>query len=119
MAIIKDIKNDYQQWAQKLEHFRQESALLKYRLSEMVDSDEENVFLQKAEYFQNELLLKDEMLKKLIKEVQEYKDLIENKLYLSKKINALHLKLQDNICEFERQFLILSKEFNDQMLQNC
>ncbi len=118
MAMIKDINNEYQQWTQKLELFRQESALLKYRLSEMVDGDEENVFLQKAEYFQNELLLKDDMLNKLIKEVQEYKDLIENKLYLSKKINALHYKLQDDTFEFEKQFMILSKEFNEQMLQN-
>jgi hypothetical protein len=118
MVIIKDIENDYQQWEKKLERFRQESALLKYRLSDMVDSDEENLFLQKAEYFQNELLLKDEMLKKLIKEVQNYKDLRETKLYLSKKINALHPKLQNDISKFERLFLILSKEFNEQMLQN-
>jgi hypothetical protein len=76
MGIMKDIDNDYQQWTNKLELFRQESALLKYRLSDMVDSDEQNLFLQKAEYFQNELLLKDEMLKKLIKEVQTYKHLI-------------------------------------------
>lgn len=73
---MKDINTDYQQWTKKLELFRQESALLKYRLSEMVDSDVENIFLQKAEYFQNELLLKDEMLKKLIEEVQSYKKVI-------------------------------------------
>lgn len=118
MPVIKDIDNDYQQWEQKLERFRQESALFKYRLSDMVDSDEENLFLQKAEYFQNELLLKDEMLKNLIKEVQGYKDLRENKLYLSKKINTLHPKLQNEISKFETLFLILSNEFNEQMLQN-
>lgn len=82
---MKDIGNDYQQWTKALELLRQESALLKYRLSEMVDSDEENLFLQKAEYFQNELLLKDEWLKKLIKEVQYYKDSVENKMDLPKK----------------------------------
>ncbi|MGN6530447.1 MAG: hypothetical protein ACTHK0_01680 [Ginsengibacter sp.] len=118
MAVRKDIENDYQHWAKKLELLRQESALLKYRLSDMVDSDDENLFLQKAEYFQNELLLKDEMLKKLIQEVQLYKDLMENKLHLSKKIHALHDKLQKDILNFEKQFVILSNAFNEQMLQN-
>ena len=118
MGVMKDIDNDYQQWTKKLELFRQESALLKYRLSDMVDADDGNVFLQKAEYFQNELLLKDEWLKKLIPEVQYYKDLAENKLHLRKKINALHNKLQKDISKFENQFLILSKEFNEQMLQH-
>jgi hypothetical protein len=117
MMAIKDIENDYQQWAQKLELFRQESALLKYRLSEMVDSDEENLFLQKAEYFQNELLLKDEMLKKLMREVQAYKNLVEIKLPLPKKLTSLHVKLQNEILQFENVFFILSKEFNEQMLQ--
>jgi hypothetical protein len=118
MACVKNIENDYQQWAKKLELFRQESALLKYRLSDMVDSDEQNLFLQKAEYFQNELLLKDEMLKKLIKEVQTYKHLIENKLHLPKEINALHDKLKNGMLNFESQFAVLSKEFNEQMLQH-
>jgi len=118
MATMKDIDTDYHQWAKKLQLFRQESALLKYRLSDMVDSDEENIFLQKAEYFQNELLLKDEMLKKLMEEVETYKKVIENKIHFSKKIYTLHDKLQDLILNFENEFAILSTQFHEQMLHN-
>src|SRR6185312_15355213 len=55
MATMKDIDTDYHQWAKKLQLFRQESALLKYRLSDMVDSDEENIFLQKADHFSKKI----------------------------------------------------------------
>jgi len=52
-------EHEHKAWQRSLEFFKQENALLKYRLSEMVDNNEEDVFLQLAEYFQNQLILKD------------------------------------------------------------
>lgn len=125
MYIMKIVKNQYEHehkaWQRSLEFFKQENALLKYRLSEMVDNNEENNFLQLAEYFQNELLLKDEMLNNLIKDLQGFSDkfnALQNEKTLSEKIITKQEKLRNDILQFEKKFLNLSKEFNERMLQS-
>ena len=114
-------EHEYNSWMRKIEFFSQENALLKYRLSETVDNNEGNSFLQMAEYFQNELLLKDELLKKIIKELQEFSDLLQrfkNEKILSEKIVTYHDRLRKSILQFEKKFLSLSNEFNEKMLEN-
>lgn len=120
MDIVKNnqIKHEHMSWLRLIEFFRQENALLKYRLSEMVDNTEDSQFLQTAEYFQNEFLLKDEALKKLIKELQDYSDIIQNKPDLSKQLINAHNNLRNDILQFEEKYTLLSKEFNEKMLQS-
>ena len=120
MDIVKNnqIKHEHMSWLRLIEFFRQENALLKYRLSEMVDDSEDSQFLQTAEYFQNEFLLKDEALKKLIKELQDYSDIIQNKPVLSKQLIEAHNNLRNDILHFEEKYTLLSKEFNVKMLQS-
>ena len=120
MDIAKNnqIKHEHMSWLRLIEFFRQENALLKYRLSEMVDNSEDSQFLQTAEYFQNEFLLKDEALKKLIKELQDYSDIIQNKPDLSKQLINAHNNLRNDILQFEEKYTLLSKEFNEKMLQS-
>ena len=120
MDIVKNnqIKHEHMSWLRLIEFFRQENALLKYRLSEMVDNSEDSQFLQTAEYFQNEFLLKDEALKKLIKELQDYSDIIQNKPDLSKQLINAHNNLRNDILQFEEKYTLLSKEFNEKMLQS-
>lgn len=120
MDIAKNnqIKHEHMSWLRLIEFFRQETALLKYRLSEMVDNSEDHEFLQTAEYFQNELLLKDEALKKLIKELQDYSDIIQNKPAVSAQLITTHNRLRDDILQFEENYTSLSKEFNEKMLQS-
>ncbi len=107
-------------WQRRLEFFRQENALLKYRLSEMVDHNEEKDFLQMAEYFQNELLVKDEVLNKLIKEYKNISDTFDeqNDEMISEKIIHRHDELRNRISRFEKEFLHLSDEFNQKMLKS-
>lgn len=117
----KQFEHEYNAWVRKIEYFAQENALLKYRLSEMVDDNEGKKFLQMAEYFQNELLLKDDMLKKIIKELKSFQGLlsrnqIEKKF--SDKLIANHDKLRKNILQFETRFLDFSNEFNEKMLEH-
>lgn len=112
------IKHEHMSWLRLIEFFRQENALLKYRLSEMVDNTEDSQFLQTAEYFQNELLLKDESLKKLIKELQDYSDVIQNKPALSPQLINNHNRLRNDILQFEEKFSHLTKDFNEKMLQS-
>lgn len=118
IARNNQIKHEHMSWLRLIEFFRQENALLKYRLSEMVDNSEDTGFLQMAEYFQNELLLKDEALKKLIKELQDYSDIIQNKLDLSPQLINTHNKLRCDILQFEETYTTLSKDFNEKMLQS-
>ncbi len=123
MKIVKNnqIEHEHRAWQRSLEFFKTENALLKYRLSEMVDNNEENGFLQLAEYFQNELLLKDEALNKLIKELHQFSERLQdlqNSETSPQKMLHKQDKLRNDILQFEKNFLHLSKEFNERMLQN-
>ncbi len=120
-TLQNQFKHEHKAWGRSLEFFRQENALLKYRLSEIVDYNEDNEFLQMAEYFQNELLLKDDLLNKLIKDLQEFFDqfnALPNEKTLPQKIITRQDKLRNDILQFENNFLHLSKEFNERMLQS-
>jgi hypothetical protein len=116
-AINNQIKHEHMSWLRLIEFFRQENALLKYRLSELVDSSEDSHFLQTAEYFQNEFLLKDEALKMLIKQLQEYSDLIQNKIKVSPQLILTHNKIRNDILLFGKNYASLSKEFNEKMME--
>ena len=107
-------------WEKSLEFIKQENALLKYRLSEMVDYSDEKDFLQMAEYFQNELLLKDDALDKLIKELKNFPDKIngQNANEDAEKILCEHNRLRHNMAQLDQECLQLSNEFNREMSKN-
>jgi hypothetical protein len=115
------LKHEYDAWERSLEFFRQENTLLKYRLSEMVDNIEENKFLQMAEYFQNELLIKDEMLNELTKCLQEFAgkmNVVRNQKGRSKELICEQDTLRKDILQFEKKFLVLVKDFNEKLLSD-
>ncbi len=120
-TLQNQFEHEHKAWERSLEFFRQENALLKYRLSEMVDENGENEFLQMAEYFQNELLIKDEKLNTLIKNLNEFAGkfgAMRNQNNLPERVIAKHYKLRNDILQFEKNFLHLSKEFNERLLQS-
>ncbi|MEO5501289.1 MAG: hypothetical protein ABIR31_07595 [Ginsengibacter sp.] len=101
-------------WLRKVEFFIQENALLKYRLSEIVDHNESATTISLAEYFQNEMLLIDgraNYLKRTIslfsKKVEE-----ESQTYMPDHYEKKQLRIRDNMMNFEKKFLNLSNEFN-------
>ncbi|MEO6869939.1 MAG: hypothetical protein ABI784_09130 [Ginsengibacter sp.] len=101
-------------WLRKVEFFIQENALLKYRLSEIVDQNENATTITLAEYFQNEMLLIDgraNYLKRTIslfsKKVEE-----ESQTYMPDHYEKKQLRIRDNMMNFEKKFLNLSNEFN-------
>lgn len=117
----KQFEHEYNAWVRKIEYFTQENALLKYRLSEMVDDNEGKKFLQMAEYFQNELLLKDDMLTKLIKELKGFQNLLsgfQSDKKTSDKLITNHDRLRKNILQFENKFLAFSNDFNEKLLEH-
>ena len=104
----------------KLAHFLHENALLKYMLSEIVDENQEKNFLPLAEYFQNELLLKDEGLNKLTTSLQEFVndgEEVRNQERYEEELIAKQNELRKKFLKFEKTFLSLSNEFNEKMLR--
>lgn len=112
-----EMENEYAQWQRSVEDYSQENALLKYRLSEIVDNNEDKDLLQVAEYFQNELLLTDEVLKRLRNELQEYAEMKQPN-HLAQKIIIKHRSLRNDLLNFEKKFLHLSEEFNKKMRES-
>ena len=118
--VRNQLEHEYNSWKRKLEFFKQENALLKYRLSEMVDSYEGTSFLQMAEYFQNELLLKDEGLNKLTTSLHEFVndgEEVRNQERYEEELIAKQNELRKKFLKFEKTFLSLSNEFNEKMLR--
>ncbi|MEO9147142.1 MAG: hypothetical protein ABI237_16455 [Ginsengibacter sp.] len=118
--VRNQFEQEYKTWQTSLDFLRQENVLLKYRLSEMVDNDSENHFLQMAEYFQNESLLKDEGIKKLIDNIQKY--LIELNEVKNEKRGERGLigkqeGLRNKISKCKKDFLTLSHEFSEKMVR--
>lgn len=120
MITGREIKHHNKNFQGSLDFFQQENALLKYRLSEIVDDSEERGFLQLAEYFQNELLLNDERLSQLAKRLHLLSDQIstygKNK-NISENFAAIQDKFRTDLLEFETRFLSLSEDFNQKLLQ--
>jgi hypothetical protein len=87
----------------------------------MVDNIEENKFLQMAEYFQNELLIKDEMLNELTKCLQEFAgkmNVVRDQKGRSKELICEQDTLRRDILQFEKKFLVLVKDFNEKLLSD-
>ena len=116
-ATIKQFEKEHVEWEKILQDLNQENALLKYRLSEIVDDNEDHSFLQMAEYFQNELLLKDETLKKLIKQRRELAAIMVKEQPLSQNMIVKQQELRIKILRFEKKFVGLSREFNEKMVR--
>ena len=72
METFAEHKNaEIEEWRTRLADILHQNALLKYMLSDIVDANQDRNFLPVAEYFQNELLLKDEKLRILLNHVGE------------------------------------------------
>ena len=96
-------------WQKSLSDILHDNALLKYMLSEIVDANQENDFLPVAEYFQNELLLKDEKVKIFLNQINEYN--IAGEHNFSEKYYADMEKLEYEISLFQNEFEEFSKDF--------
>jgi len=88
--------------------------MLKYRLSEMVDSDHA-IDLQTAEHFQNEFIHIDEKLESLSRSLLNFSGKYgpekEGKTALKE-----HDLLRERIYAIEKKYLDIALEFNKKML---
>lgn len=101
-------------WLRRLEFFIEENALLKFRLSEIVDHNENETTISLAEFFQNEMLLIDGRAKYLKRTILNFSKKIveEEQTYLPDTYEKKQKRIRENMVNFEKQFLHLSNEFN-------
>lgn len=115
------MEQEHDAWQRSIAFRKQENALLKYRLSEMVDYLEGNNFLQTAEYFHNEFLLQDERIRRISGYLAAFLDQFQSllpEMQLPENLLQARENLRAEILKFEQEFITLSNTFNQKMLRN-
>ncbi|MFS8082894.1 MAG: hypothetical protein ACMG51_05535 [Ginsengibacter sp.] len=116
-SLNQQVMEEARSWVRRLEFFIQENALLKFRLSEIVDNNENATAISLAEYFQNEMLLIDVRSKYLKRTILNFSKKVEEETltYLPTAYNKKQNRLRENMVTFEKKFLNISNEFNSRL----
>ncbi|MBC7507251.1 MAG: hypothetical protein H7320_00655 [Ferruginibacter sp.] len=108
-------------WKRLLDFFIQENSFLKTRLSEVVDKQNDALFIIEAERFQNEFILKDEFLQDMWRDIKEQQSKLQslqhNKQEADSRITKRQQKLRNEIAFLEKDFPTLKNKFNKYLLQ--
>lgn len=108
-------------WKRLLDFFIQENSFLKTRLSEVVDKQNDALFIIEAEHFQNEFILKDEFLQDMWRDIKEQQSKLQylqhNKQEADSRITKRQQKLRNEIAFLEKDFPTLKNKFNKYLLQ--
>src|SRR5690606_5187368 len=116
------MEQEHDAWQRSLAFRKQENALLKYRLSDMVDSYEGDHALQTAEYFHNEFLLQDERIRRISGDLSAFLDQFGSllpEMQLPENLLQAHEQLRADMLKFEQEFSMLSNSFNQRMASNA
>ena len=109
-------------WKRLLEFFIQENIYLKTRLSQVVDKETDVAFIAHAEHFQNEFILKGEIMHDIVRDIKEQEKSLEAGLKQNglpdHKIIKRQEKLRNEILYLEKEFLELKNQFNKYLLSN-
>lgn len=115
--IIDQYHYEYLTWIRILEFIRQENAILKTRLSQVLDHNTGQEFLNTAEQFQNHFVIKDDCIDELKKDIRQLERSfetfsMENKTMIDPRIKTVHSKLRNEMEMFEMNFMQLKNKFN-------
>jgi len=118
---LQQFKHGSESWKRMLEFMQQENVHLKTRLAEVLKTDVEEDFLEKAEYFQTNFLHFDERISFLRRDIAEF-----NKMFLTELFNNGHLKditlrqkdLESEIETEGKKFNKLRVEFNNYLIES-
>ncbi len=107
-------------WKRLLDFFMQENSYLKTRLSKVVDRGNDNLLIDKAEYFQNEFILKDEYIQDIEDDIEEQKINLDiafkKKEQPDNRTSKMQEKLRNEMSYLEKEFSILKNQFNEYLL---
>ena len=107
-------------WKRLLDFFIQENSFLKTRLSEVVDKENDELFIANAEHFQNEFILKDEYIHDIERDIKEQEKNLQQAFAQQKvpdyKTCKKQEKLRNEISYLEKEFSCLKNQFNKYLL---
>jgi len=107
-------------WARLLHFFTQENSFLKTRLSEVVDRENDQLFIARAEQFQNDFVLKDEHILDIRKDIKGQQENLQqafiHKTEPDQKICKRQDKLRNEMSYLEAEFSDLQTRFNQYLL---
>ena len=108
------LEAEYKRWEILLSSLKNENTFLMLKLSEVLDGKVGKDFILKAEYFQNEFIVKDEYIKDMENDIKIELQLISGikDEKTSSKILRKYEKFKNEIKYFERNFLILKTDFD-------
>ena len=104
-------------WERLLDFIKQENAILKNRLSEVVDQLTDKDFIELAEHFQNVFIIKDEFIDELRHDINDHEILLNTLLVATdekadKKILKKQEKLRNEMEALEKDFTKDKNQFN-------
>ncbi len=107
-------------WLRLLEFFKQENAVLKNRLAEVLDYNSTKEFLAQAEHFQNLFIIKDEFIDELRHDVNSQVQTLSSEQWTipGQKIVKKQEKLRNEMEYMETDFAKLKNEFNRYLSAN-
>lgn len=103
-------------WERVLEFYKQENAFLKTRLSQVLDKNSVDDFLETAENFNNRFVFKDDYLASLLVDIRLQKDMLQKSIKgdhsNDKLVHKYQNKLRTEMEKFEQDMSKLKNEFN-------
>ncbi len=107
-------------WKRLLDFFIQENSFLKTRLSEVVDKETDKIFIDNAEHFQNEFILKDEYIRDIGNDIKAQEKKLQF-IFLQKGTPdndtcKKQEKLRNEMSYLEKEFSELKNQFNKYLL---
>jgi hypothetical protein len=103
-------------WKRYLHFIQQENNHLKNRLSQVLQHDTDEQFLERAEYFQNKFVAEDDTVNMLRQDIQELDHLLAKEAHedgnMLKDLQKKLKKMQKDMEIVERQFSKLKTDFN-------
>ena len=108
------LEAEYKRWEILLSSLKNENTFLMLKLSEVLDGKVDKEFILKAEYFQNEFIVKDEYIKDMENDIKRELQLLGSLHNDKLPIKSLkkHEKLKNEITYLERNFSNLRIQFN-------
>lgn len=109
-------RHDSDTWKRYLQFIQQENNHLKTRLSQVLQHDTDEQFLERAEYFQSKFIAEDDTVNMLRQDIHELDNLLSKEVIedantvkeLQKKLKKMHKDMEI----VERQFNKLKSDFN-------
>ena len=103
-------------WKRYLQFIQQENNHLKTRLSQVLQHDTDEQFLERAEYFQSKFIAEDDTVNMLRQDIHELDNMLTKEIpedantlkELQKKLKKMHKDMEI----VERQFSKLKSDFN-------